>query len=843
MSAAARVAWYRLRTTFRRRRGGYLAVVVLLGLVGGLALGAVAAARRTQSSFPVYLASTHPPDLVGISAFVNPAPGAAGLGYDPVVVASIAHLPHVAAVGNEVGLNIIPLGRRGQPLSPAAYPASAGEASGFDGSAFFATGATALRGRIPPRSATGQFVVSATIARDFHFHLGEHVPFAAYTNAQTSSPDFGTARVVPHLRFEAELVGIVEQSTQVVQDDADASNNDNILAFTTARTAPLVACCAYYTGTEVDVAGGPRNVRRVQAEITALLPAGFSPFVAGPAAALEAKAERAIRPESIALGVFGAIAALAAVLIVAQVIGRQLRLDADELGTVRALGADPAMTLGDGLLGIVGAVVAGTVVAVVVAVALSPLSPLGPVGPVYPTPGVAFDWTVLGLGAAFLVVSLGTAGVLLAVRNAPHRAVTRRRRAPERASPLAGAAGRAGLPAVAVTGVRFALEPGGGADTVPVRSAILGAALALVVMIATVTFGSSLDTLVSHPALYGWNWNYELSASQGAVLPGARSAALLAHDRDVAAWSGIFFGSVRIDGLPAVPVIGERAGASVAPPVLSGHGVDAPDQIVMGTITLAQLHKHLGDHVTLRTGATAPARLRIVGTATMPTIGVGGNQHPEMGTGAIVATPVLPPTSDAGYSNLPGAAPGPEAILVRLSTEASPATGEHSLRRIAEATSTPADYGVVVIPVQRPAEIVNYRTMGSTPAVLGAALAAGAVAALGLTLVASVRRRRRDLALLKTLGFTGRQLAAVVAWQSTIAVAIGTVVGIPLGIVLGRALWDLFARQISAVPAPSVPTWSVVVIAAAALVLANVMAAVPGRMAARTPTGLLLREQ
>ena len=44
---------------------------------------------------------------------------------------------------------------------------------------------------------------------------------------------------------------------------------------------------------------------------------------------------------------------------------------------------------------------------------------------------------------------------------------------------------------------------------------------------------------------------------------------------------------------------------------------------------------------------------------------------------------------------------------------------------------------------------------------------------LVLTLVASVRRRRRELALLKTLGFTHRQLAAVVAWQSTIAVALG----------------------------------------------------------------------
>jgi ABC-type lipoprotein release transport system permease subunit len=119
----------------------------------------------------------------------------------------------------------------------------------------------------------------------------------------------------------------------------------------------------------------------------------------------------------------------------------------------------------------------------------------------------------------------------------------------------------------------------------------------------------------------------------------------------------------------------------------------------------------------------------------------------------------------------------------------------------------------------------------------------GAVVALGLTLVASVRRRRRDLALLKTLGATRRQLASVVAWQSTVAVVIGTVVGVPLGIVLGRVLWTLFANEIHAVPAPNVPVFTIVFIALGALVLANVVAAIPGRLAARTPTAILLRAE
>jgi predicted lysophospholipase L1 biosynthesis ABC-type transport system permease subunit len=99
------------------------------------------------------------------------------------------------------------------------------------------------------------------------------------------------------------------------------------------------------------------------------------------------------------------------------------------------------------------------------------------------------------------------------------------------------------------------------------------------------------------------------------------------------------------------------------------------------------------------------------------------------------------------------------------------------------------------------------------------------------------------VALLKTLGFTRRQLAAVVAWQSSVAVAIGVVVGVPAGIVFGRWLWDLFAHNIDVVPAPTVPVMLMVLIGLGALVIANLVAAVPGVIAARTKTASLLRAE
>ena len=174
------------------------------------------------------------------------------------------------------------------------------------------------------------------------------------------------------------------------------------------------------------------------------------------------------------------IAALAALLIAAQAIARQLRAGRDDLQVLRALGAGPAMTAADGLTGILGAVVAGSLLAVGVAVALSPIAPIGPVRPVYPSPGVAFDWTVLGLGFVALVGVLGTVAVVLALRGAPRRGTGPATLTVARGSGAARLAAVSGLPAPAVAGIHFAFDPGKGRNTVPARSAISGTVLAVV---------------------------------------------------------------------------------------------------------------------------------------------------------------------------------------------------------------------------------------------------------------------------------------------------------------------------------------------------------------------------
>jgi ABC-type lipoprotein release transport system permease subunit len=129
---------------------------------------------------------------------------------------------------------------------------------------------------------------------------------------------------------------------------------------------------------------------------------------------------------------------------------------------------------------------------------------------------------------------------------------------------------------------------------------------------------------------------------------------------------------------------------------------------------------------------------------------------------------------------------------------------------------------------------------GSTPIVLATGLATGAVVGLALALTATVKRRRRGLALLKTFGFTNRQLAVTLAWQATFTALTGIAIGLPLGIAAGRQLWRLFAQSIDAVPQPTVPL-SVFVVAVGALLLANIVAAIPGPAASGTPAATVLR--
>jgi ABC-type lipoprotein release transport system permease subunit len=66
---------------------------------------------------------------------------------------------------------------------------------------------------------------------------------------------------------------------------------------------------------------------------------------------------------------------------------------------------------------------------------------------------------------------------------------------------------------------------------------------------------------------------------------------------------------------------------------------------------------------------------------------------------------------------------------------------------------------------------------------------------------------------------------------------------VPAGVAIGRWLWTLFAHEIYAVPRSTVPALAIIYVAVGALILANLVAAIPALQAARTPSALLLHEE
>jgi transposase len=131
----------------------------------------------------------------------------------------------------------------------------------------------------------------------------------------------------------------------------------------------------------------------------------------------------------------------------------------------------------------------------------------------------------------------------------------------------------------------------------------------------------------------------------------------------------------------------------------------------------------------------------------------------------------IPPTSNQAERDL-RPAKTQQKISGRLRSEKT-TRDRYAIRGYA---STAAKHGVAVF-------TAIYAALAGNPG----------IPPLGLTLIASVRRRRRELAPLKTVGFTQRQLAATVAWQSSVSAIAGVIVALPLGIGIRRWLWTLFA--------------------------------------------------
>jgi hypothetical protein len=833
-SQVRHVVRYRLRRSLRQSRTALIAMVVVLALIGGAGLGALAMARETETSYATLLARSNPAQLnVTIYApdVVDRLDRLAGVRHVEALLYSMDAFPI-----SKSGVVEVPLGLSSGKVVPL---------GSIDGEYFNQDKVSVIAGRMANPHRKDEFVATAAAEKLMGWHVGQTIEMGFYNGAQLTGV---TQSVLKHPleRVAEHLVGTVVFYEDLAQDEVDLL--PTWILFTPVLTAPANTGSQY-----IDYALQLRpgvSVAQAEHEIIKALPRKVT-YTVHTTLYEEGQVNSSVRPEALALGVFGVLVFLSALFIALQLVGRELRSKREQQEAMYALGADRLTLVVDAMAPFALAGFVGTVLALLVALAVSPLSPLGPVHVVL-AGSLHLNAPIVLAGCAILLIGTIVGGAVLAYRSAPGRRVATS--ASSGGSRMARSAAIAGLGAPAVAGLHFAFDSGRGRGAVPVRSVLVGVALSVALLTTTLTFGAGLSTLVAHPRLYGWDWNYALGNTGGGIAPA--SMKVLSQSYSVAAWSPVIFADVQIDD-QTIPAILQPSHAKVSPPLLSGHEVDAKNQIVLGEATLAALHKKVGESVTLSYGTKAdapdflpPLRATIVGSATLPAIGMSQDLHTSMGTGAVIDDGVVTKgLHQAILENL--MVSQVNMVLVRLRAGTTPAQGREVMNEAARAgnrayEALPHGEGegvsTTVLPVQYPGEIINYRAIGATPLYLSLGFALGVVVAFAFTIVSLVRRRRRDLALLKTLGFTRRQLSTCIAWQASATVLSGLVVGIPLGILLGRWLWDEFARQIYAVPLATIPSASLAVLAASALVIANVLAFFPGRSAARV-AALALRSE
>jgi ABC-type lipoprotein release transport system permease subunit len=538
--------------------------------------------------------------------------------------------------------------------------------------------------------------------------------------------------------------------------------------------------------------------------------------------------EHSIHLQAVVLWLVAALLSVVGVLVIGQLLARLSYLESTDYPALRGVGMSRRQLLAAALGRTLAIGAAGAVVAMLLAVALSALLPVGLAGIAEPYPGVNADWVVLGLGLA------AVPGITVACAAWPAWRETARA-APLRAPFAAGGSARSRRAApvlesvTATVGIRLALQRGAGRTALPVRSTIAAAVVGVAALTGALVFSASLGHLLASPALYGVTWQAEVDNVQNGTLNTAAQS--VDRDPQVAAWTANSVGiplMIHGDQVTVLAAVGGRDVGSVQPVLMEGRLPRGAHEIVLGARTMAALGARTGSVLTASLpGFRRTERLTVVGVAVFPTLGdtIG------LGTGAQVAPAALPGLTPPGLQLPPF-----DGLLVRFQPGVSPSAG------VAALAARLQRLGPIAVEGQSPpTDLLNFGEVQSLPLLLGGSLGVLALATLAHLLITSVRRRRRDLAVLRTIGFTRAQVRSTVAWQAATLVTLALVIGVPVGIACGRLAWVIFARQIGILAVIDVPLPYLALLVAAAIALAVAIAAPPGESAARTSPALVLR--
>jgi hypothetical protein len=747
-------------------------------------------------------------------AYSHPATGSVQA--DPSLYPDIARLPQVASTTEAARILLAPLDSAGRPDGTIDLGEIATSNLGFRRPILVA-------GRRAHPGSLNEVTVNPSAAKNRHLAVGSSIHLQGFVPEEMDALLRGTRARPTGPVVTLTVVGIERSPADLNVAEAapgvDYASEDTVFltpAFLTAYVDRVAVAGGVLLSFRLR--GGPGAMAGFQSDVAVLSGGQALVFPGSDDDEAAAKASRATRLEALALLLFALLAAAVTVTMIAQAFARQVYLDSVEYPTLRALGMTRgqlvAVAAGRGAL--VG--VTGAALAAVVAIGLSPTMPIGLARQAEVHRGFSVDglvfWTV-----PLAVVVLLTGWAALVAWRAAGGAGPKAGGGPAgrlRPSALADAVSRTGLPPSATIGARMALERGRGPTAVPVRTMLAIAVLAVAVVAGTLTFGTNLTRLADHPALQGWNWDVAVGNPHSDDVA-ATAVPLLATNDSVGGFTAIAGAEgglpAEIDGQEETLFGMDALQGSVLPPYIAGRPPQGSDEIAFGAKTLHALRHEVGDRVSISAGG--PTRTLLVTGELVLTPRVVNDAIP-FGEGAIVTTDGLRALGVEAPVNV---------FLVRFLPAADRSVALQRLR---------ADFPGSVLRPSRPADVENLRRVDGLPSVLAALFAVMALLTVGHTLVSSVRRRSRDLAILRAMGFVRRQVAAAVAWQATIVAVVALTVGLPLGAATGRWSWTLITDRLGLPRDPVVPGLVLLVLALLTLATANVVSVVPGLLAART---------
>ncbi|MEO8265273.1 MAG: FtsX-like permease family protein [Ilumatobacteraceae bacterium] len=649
-------------------------------------------------------------------------------------------------------------------------------------------------GRLPNPATGNEFVGSTKFAATSGLAFGDKVQLVTYTQEQGDANEFGTAAPAGPTET-ATYVGVISGPASLEDGQPTVMFSTKLLETPGIGVSQSQISVRLRDGVGLDEFRTRLDTLPDSASLSLDRSELISPEI-----------RRGINTQGRGLWLLALVASLAAVAVLGQVLTRHVRLPPSEMRPLSAIGFTDRQVLVEAMIRAALPATVGTLLGAGLAVSVSGRFPTGFVRTVEPHPGVLVQWGVLLAASAILILAL-----LLWTLSA--LALARWARRTVRPSPTLDAiATRVGSPTAAI-GVRFAFMRAQG-ERGAAKASLVGLTLTIAGLVGAITFGVSLDRLVREPFRYGANFDASLGDNGGDAMPPELEANL---ERDPSVTSLILYSGSQVRvGAASVPLLGFQAlRGDGTPLVLNGRLPASDDEIAFGRLSAHDIGTHVGDDVTM-VGPTGSQKFHVVGLVVVP--GLGRNDG--IGQGAVVTAGGLAQVDDATV---------PKAAAVRfLSGSGFPP--------YLAAILGPEPPNLFV-----PSAIGNVARVRPIPFALAAVLGALVLLTLTHVMMTSIRARRHDLAILRSLGAPRAWITRVVHWQATAFTLVPVVIGVPLGFIIGRIVFSSFADSMGALDDAALPFILVFAVVVGVLALANVVAAMPARRARRLRPAAILQ--